>query len=399
MGEFKTAAEGEDVGETYSCIFVNANPNCMHKAKILSAVILMFAMTATSLAQMTLPPSGANQKAEVSQYMGMVKVTIVYSSPDVSGRPIWGQLVPYGLSNLQFGKSTEQNPSPWRAGANENTTITFSHDVQVEGKPLKAGTYGLHMIPGQEDWVVIFSNNSTSWGSYMYMPSEDALRVTVKAKPCDEFHEFLAYDFTDRLQNSCTARLMWEKLQVPFKIAVTNGDELYVQKLREEMNGNKGFAWQNAVSAANFCATKKMNLDEAYGWVNGFIDRNVKYFAIYNSKANVQAAMGKQADADATMKEAINLPDATVGQIVGYGRTLIANKREKDAMPVFELANKRFPATAMALMGLARGWSANADSKKALKYAQEALKVETNANNKKQIEDMIKKLEKGEPIN
>lgn len=356
-------------------------------------------VSAVAYAQMTLPPSGANQKAEVSQYMGLVKVTIAYSSPDVSGREIWGKLVPYGLTNLSFGKSSEQNPSPWRAGANENTTITFSHDVQVEGKPLKAGTYGLHMIPGQEDWVVIFSNNTSSWGSFMYQPSEDALRVNVKAKVCDEFNEFLAYDFVDRLANSCTARLKWEKIQVPFKISSPNGDELYVQKLREEMSGPKSFNWLNVVAAANFCASKKMNLDEAYGWVQSLIDRNVKYFPIYNAKGAVQVAMGKQADADVTMKEAINLSDASAGQIVGYGRSLITSKREKDAMPVFELANKRFPGNATALMGMARGWSANGDSKKALKFAQEALKVETNPNNKTSIEGMIKKLEKGESIN
>lgn len=350
-------------------------------------------------AQMTLPPGGGNQRGEVTQYMGLVKVTIVYNSPDVAGRKIWGELVPYGLQNLQFAKSTEQNPSPWRAGANENTTISFSHDVQVEGKPLKAGIYGFHLIPGQEDWIVIFSSNSSAWGSFSYLPSQDVLRVTVKAKVCDEFNEFLTYDFIDRLQNSCTARLKWEKLQIPFKISVPNGDDLYVQRLRDEMTSNKGFAWQNAVAAANFCAQRKLNLDEAYGWVQGFIDRNVKYFPIYNSKGQVLAAQGKQPEADATMNEAINLPDATAGQIVGYGRLLITNKREKEALPVFELANRRFPANSTVLMGLARGWSANNDSKKALKYAQEAMKVETNANFRTQIDGMIKKLEKGESIN
>ncbi len=372
----------------------------MKQNRLVLLLIGLFVSMAAS-AQMTTPPSGGNQKSEVTQYMGLVRVTINYSSPDVAGREgkIWGTSVaPYGLTNLQFGKSSDQNPSPWRAGANENTTITFSHDVQVEGKPLKAGTYGLHMIPGQEEWTVIFSTNSLAWGSFSYLPSQDALRVTVKAAPC-EFNEFLTYDFADRLQNSCTARLKWEKLQVPFKISVPNGDDLYVQRLRDEMTSNKGFGWQNAVQAANFCAQKKLNLDEAYGWVQGLIDRNIKYFGIYSSKAQVQAAMGKQADADATMKEAINLPDATAGQIVGYGRSLIGNKREKEAMPVFELANKRYPANVFALMGLARGWSANNDSKKALKFAQEALKVETNANSKTQIDAMIKKLEKGEPIN
>mgnify|MGYP001609812212 CR=1 FL=1 len=179
----------------------------MQTYKSYLAVLAALLVATAATAQMTTPPGGANQRCEVAQYMGLVKATIVYNSPDVAGREIWGKLVPYGMASLGFAKSTEQNPSPWRVGANENTTITFSHDVQVEGKPLKAGTYGLHMIPGQEEWVVIFSNNSTSWGSYMYLPSEDALRVNVKAKPCDEFTEFLTFDFTDRLQNSATARL------------------------------------------------------------------------------------------------------------------------------------------------------------------------------------------------
>jgi tetratricopeptide (TPR) repeat protein len=368
-----------------------------HSLRLALLVIGIFtSMIAWS--QMSLPPSGNNQKSEVTQYLGLVKVTIVYSSPDVAGREVWGKLVPYGLNNLSVGKSTVQNPSPWRAGANENTIITFSNDVEVEGKPLKAGAYGLHMIPGQEDWTIIFSNNSSAWGSFFYVPTEDALRVSVKAAPC-EFNEFLTYEFTDRLQNSATARLKWEKLAVPFKISVPNGDDLYVKKIRDEFTSNKGFNWLMAASAANFFATKKLNLDEAQGWMQSFIDRNIKYFQIYNSKGNVLAAAGKQAEADAVMKEAINLPDATAGQITGYGRTLITQKREKDAMPVFETAMKRFPGNSTALMGMARGWSANGDSKKALKFAQDALKVETDPAAKATIDGLVKKLGKGEAIN
>lgn len=370
--------------------------------KLLMRSTILMASLMISVAcwsQMTLPPGGANQRGEVTQSLGLVKVTIVYNSPDVAGREIWGKLVPYGLQNLGTGRSTEQNPSPWRAGANENTIITFSHDVEVEGKPLKAGTYGFHLIPGQEDWVVIFSNNSSSWGSFSYLPSEDALRVTVKSKPCDEFNEFLTYDFIDRLPNSATARLKWEKLQVPFKISVSNGDELYVKRLREEMTGPKSFNWLNVVAAANFCANRKVNLDEGLGWVQSLIDRNIKYFPIYNSKGNVQVAMGKQADADATMKEAINLPDATAGQIANYGRSLITLKREKEAMVVFDTGFKRNPTAVPALMGMARGYSANGDSKKALKFAQDALKLETTPNGKTTIDGLIKKLEKGESIN
>ena len=349
---------------------------------------------------MTLPPSGNNQKSEVTQYMGIAKVTITYNSPDVSGREIWGKLVPYGLTNLNFAKSTEQNPSPWRAGANENTTISFSNDVVVEGKPLKAGTYGLHMIPGQEEWTVIFSNTSTAWGSFFYTSADDALRVTVKSTP-SEFNEWLTFEFVDRQQNSATARLKWEKVSVPFKISVPNGDDLYIKKLREEFVGPKAFAWQNAVAAANFCANKKINLDEAMGWLNAFINppRNVKYFPLYNSKGNVLAAMGKKEEADALMKEAINLPDATAGQIVNYGRTLITQTRPKDAMVAFEVGYKRYPTASVALMGMARGYSANGDNKKALKFAQDALKAETDPAGKTAIDGMVKKLEKGESIN
>ena len=131
--------------------------------------------------------------------MGLVKVIIVYSSPDVTGPNgesregnIWGQLVPYGMNNLRFGTAEE---SPWRAGANENTIIEFSHDVMIEGQSLAAGEYGLHMIAEPEEWTIIFSNNSTAWGSYSYDAAEDALRV--KVKPVDsEFTEWLTYDFS-----------------------------------------------------------------------------------------------------------------------------------------------------------------------------------------------------------
>ena len=369
--------------------------------KSLKTLILVIGLM-TSIAawsQMTLPPSGSNQRSEVSQNMGLVKVTIVYNSPDVGGREIWGKLVPYGLSNLKLFRSSEQNPSPWRAGSNENTTISFSHDVEIEGKPLKAGIYGLHMIPGQEAWVIIFSNTSTAWGSFFYVPSEDALRVTVKPTAC-EFNEWLTYEFTDRMQNSSTARLKWEKISVPFKINVPNGNDLYVKKLRDEMVSQKGIAsWLNAVAATNFCANNKINLEEALTWIQIPLDRGTKYYPIYLAKGNVLAALNRKDEADALMKEAINLPDATAAQITNYGRQLITATRPKDAMVVFEAGYKRFPTNATALVGMARGYSANGDSKKALKFAQDAFKLESDPAAKTNIDGLVKKLEKGEAIN
>ena len=186
--------------------------------------MLPFVMAGALSAQfagLTLPPSGNNQKGVVTQYIGPVQVTIDYSSPAVHGPDgkdrhgqIWGKLVPYGLSTTSFGNG---KPDPWRAGANENTVFAVSHDVTIEGQPLPAGRYGLHMIPGEETWTVIFSKDAGAWGSFFYDASHDALRVTVKPHKSD-YREWLTYDFTARHPEEATVELQWEDLAVPWNI-------------------------------------------------------------------------------------------------------------------------------------------------------------------------------------
>jgi hypothetical protein len=155
-------------------------------------------------------------KASVTQRLGTdADITIEYSRPGVKGRKIWGALVPYGMApGSQYSKN---KPFPWRAGANENTTIEFKKDVLIEGKPLPAGKYGIHMVPSEKDWIIIFSKNSSAWGSFTYSQEEDALRVTVT--PVKAAHqEWLIYGFEDLAGTSATAYLHWEQLKVPFKI-------------------------------------------------------------------------------------------------------------------------------------------------------------------------------------
>lgn len=157
-------------------------------------------------------------KAMVGQTLGLdTEVTITYGRPGVKGRTIWGELVPYGLA--PGNKYSDNKPYPWRAGANENTTVEFSKDVMVEGKTLAAGKYSLHMIPSKSDWEVIFNNVSDGWGSYKYNQAEDALRVTVT--PVSAAHqEWLTYGFEEMTDNSATMFLHWEKLKVPLKITL-----------------------------------------------------------------------------------------------------------------------------------------------------------------------------------
>ncbi|HRW97942.1 MAG TPA: DUF2911 domain-containing protein, partial [Cyclobacteriaceae bacterium] len=208
--------------------------------KKIYAMALAMGICAIAFSQsLTTPPSGGNQKAEVKQWIGPVEITINYSSPKVHAPNgddrkghIWGELVPYGLNNLGFGTSTA---APWRAGANENTTFTVSHDVKIGGKDLKAGTYGLHIIVEKDKpWTYIFSNNSSSWGSFFYDPKEDALRV--ESVPTDsEYTEYLTYSFEDRQPSSAVAYMAWENKKAPFKIEVPNINNIYVAAMRDEL--------------------------------------------------------------------------------------------------------------------------------------------------------------------
>jgi hypothetical protein len=182
----------------YSCIKLRA---AMRKLLLL----LAFLSIDVSAQSFVLDVPLKSQAAEVSQRIGLTEVTVRYHRPLVNGRKIWGDLVPYG--------------EVWRAGANVNTTVTFSDPVIVEGKPLDRGTYGVHMIPTASDWTVILSRNATSWGSFTYDAHEDALRVQVTPHP-SEFRNELTYEFEDVRDDAAIVALKWEKLTVPVHIGV-----------------------------------------------------------------------------------------------------------------------------------------------------------------------------------
>ena len=207
----------------------------MLHASSCNAIALAVPAGAQIIPGLDIPPSGNNQRASVTQNIGPVSVTIEYSSPAVHGPDgkdrrgqIWGKLVPYGLADLGFGNG---KPAPWRAGANENTVFAVSDDVSIEGKRLPAGRYGLHMIPGPEEWVLVFSKDANAWGSFYYDPAHDALRVTVKPHK-HEYREWLTYEFTTRRPAETVAELQWEELAVPWSIKVENINDYTSPKSR-----------------------------------------------------------------------------------------------------------------------------------------------------------------------
>lgn len=372
-------------------------------ALLLAALLAAAASTLPAAAQqpgLTLPPSGDNQYSSVTQGIGPVRLTVEYNSPDVHGPAgedrrgkIWGGLVPYGMADLGFG--TCGKDCPWRAGANENTVFTTTHDVKVEGKPLPAGSYGLHFIPGETEWTVIFSKNHTSWGSYFYDSKEDALRVQVKPEK-GEYNEWLTFEFTDRRPDKATVALKWEDLQVPFTVSA-DVDEVYLSALRNELRSSPGFDPRNLTAAAQFALQRKVNLPEALTWAEKGAQppTGQENFGSLSTLAQLQEANGKAEDARKTMERAMNHPTAGPMDLHQYGRQLQGQKKNDEALKVFELNAKRNPGVWPVGVGLARGYAALGQKDKALAAAREALPKAPNGPSRKSLEDLIKQIEEG----
>ena len=344
---------------------------------ILASVTALFIWAATARADLDLPD--VSQHAVVKQRIGLTDIKITYHRPLVNGRKVWGGLVP--LDEV------------WRAGANQNTTIEFSDAVSVEGQPLAKGVYGLHMIPTADTWTIIFSKMASAWGSYTYKQEEDALRVNVKPRPA-EMEEALEFEFEDLKADSTLVTLKWEKLAVPFKVAVS--DETTLANIRSQMRGRAQYEWQSLNEAAQFCVTKKINLDEALKWADASI-QNEERFENLATKADVLKAMNKPEDAKKTWEQAI--AKTTPIQLYSYARRLMNEKKEGEAMEILKEVAKRYPDTPFGHLSNARIKSAAGDFAGAAEAAKKAQAVAISDQQKKNIQALIDRLAAKQDIN
>ncbi|HEX7846886.1 MAG TPA: DUF2911 domain-containing protein [Chitinophagaceae bacterium] len=353
-------------------------------------------ITIHSFAQMDLPASGNNPRATITEEVGITSISIKYSRPDVNKREgkIWGpgNVVTYGFSSLNL--NTNKNNMPWRAGANENTVISFEHDVKVEGKDIKAGSYGLHMAVWPDSVTVIFSKQTGAWGSFYYDDKDDALRVTVKPVALDKSVEYLKYEFIEHKEKYCVIALQWEKLSIPFRVDV-DVDNIVIAKLREEVTSQKGFNAFNMLAAANFCLNKNINLEEALAWAQRAA--LTKTFATLNALGTAYTKNNKLQQADSTMNEALAF--ANVNQYLGYGRSLITAKRLDRAHEIFTANQKKNGDVYAVNAGFMSYYSAKGDFKKALEHAGKALAQAPNEATKTAITANIAKLKEGKDIN
>lgn len=370
------------------------------KKKILNRLLSLMALTLIATgthAQNTITtPQAASPAAEVSQTIGISKITINYSRPAVNGREgrVWGQIVPFGYTVQGFGNGKK---IPWRAGANENTVITFTEDVKVEDKELKAGSYGLHVAyfeNGEAD--VIFSNNTSSWGSFWYEESEDALRVRVKSVEND-YTERLTYDFVDINANSAVAVLDWENKRIPFKVEYAVHD-IVVQNAMNMLRGSTGFGFQGPLSAAQYCVNNNTHLDQALIWADQAVNI-VRNAQTLNVKGQVLFALKRDAEGVTIMNEMVDDPSVLPNTVYAFGNQLISLNKDKEALEVFKKMYKKWSTNALSQHGMARAYSANGDFKKAVKYEKECLdNPSLPANNKPIVAGLLKRLEAGDDI-
>ena len=320
-----------------------------------------------------------SQHGEASQTIGLSTVTVNYSRPLANNREIWGKIVPYG--------------KVWRAGANENTVITFSDDATIEGKPLSAGTYGLHMIPDKDQWTIIFSKNSTSWGSFSYDEKEDALRVTVKPGTGEAF-DTLTYTFDDVKPDSALATLRWEKAAVPFRVGF-DVKAVTLKSIHNQLRSVGGFTWSGYDEAANWCLDNNYNLDEALKWEDTSI-QNEPRFENWETKSRILSAMGKKEEADKALVTALNKADAT--QLYVYARGLQRSGNVQRAFEIYPQVSKRDPNHWLSHLAQARIASKAGDFPSASKEMKEAIAGAPDAN-KPFLEPMLAKLDAKSDIN
>jgi tetratricopeptide (TPR) repeat protein len=320
-----------------------------------------------------------SQNARVMQRIGLTDITISYHRPLVNGRQVWGKLVPYG--------------QVWRAGANENTTIEFTDPVAVEGKPLAAGTYGLHMLPNENEWTVIFSKAATAWGSFTYDQKEDALRVTVKPQP-SEMHEAMAFDFDDVRANATNVTLRWEKLAVPFRVEV-NTPQIVEQSLQKQLRGLAQYTWEGWDDAATYLADHKGNMEQALTYENrsiGVEDR----FDNEIIKARILDALNRKQEATAARDKAIAVANAQ--QLHGYGRQLQTQGKHEEALQMFRINVKKYPDHWLAHNDASRLAVAQGNFDSAMKEMKLCLAGAPDPV-KPQVEALIKRLEAKQDIN
>lgn len=352
-----------------------------------TATLLLSALVSlTGFAQGVITtPRVPSPAGTVSQTVGISTITVSYSRPSVKGREIWGALVPYGWNKQGFGAN---NDAPWRAGANENTVITFSHPAKVEGHDVPAGSYGLFFVINKDNTgEVVLSKDYKSWGSFWYDAKSDEMRSNISIRDIS-LTEMLTYEFINQTRTSTELVLNWEKKQFPVKIEFAV-DDIVMANAADQLKNTVGFSWQGYSSAANYAMQNKVNLDQAMKWIDQAIAQN-NSFATLSVKSGLLKEMGNTAESDKVMKDAVNI--ATENELNNYGYNLLGNNQADKAIEIFTLNTQKHPTSANCWDSLGEGYAIKGDKKNAIANFKKALSMNPPPNVKANSEKYLKQL-------
>lgn len=369
------------------------------KISSLAALLLAAVCTTQSYSQALRIPQNTNYTRMTGARVGVTEIKVHYNSPGVKGREgkIYGtDVVPFGFTVLGFGSNM---PSPWRAGADECTVMSFSTDVTINGKKLHAGKYAFFIAVYEDSSVLIFNKNHESWGSYFYRKEMDALHVaTVQKKNQPVLQERLEYKFSNQTDHSVDISLDWERWSFPIKVEV-DLKATVLEDIRRQMSGAIGFDPASLESAARWCVDNDINYEEALNWINSATNPQLggrnSYFAL-STKSQILKKMGRDKEAADMMNTALD--NATVLEMHGYGRQLLGEKKLPEALAIFQKNYDKHKGAWPTNAGMMRIYSAMGDYKKALQYAKAALPQASDEQNKKFLEGAIKTLSEGKPL-
>ncbi len=367
--------------------------------KSLFFIFLLAATLQQATGQSLRIPANTNIPCVTGRKIGVTEIEIHYSAPGVKGREgkIYGtSVVPFGYEVLGFGSGVA---SPWRAGADECTTMSFSTDVTINGSKLPAGSYAFFIEVHEDSSVLIFNKNTKEWGSYFYRKELDVLHVpVVQKKNMPNLQERLLYEFANQSDEAVDINLNWERWSFPIKVTVDLKSTV-LENIREQMSGAIGFDPASLEAAAKWCADNDTNYAQALTWITSATDSQlggVKSFNALSTKATILKKMGNEKEATDIMKEAME--KASAMELHSYGRQLMNEKKLPEAFEVFQKNYTKNKGAWPTNMGMMRIYSAMGNYKKALEHAKAALPQAPDESTKNLLATAIKTFEEGKPL-
>lgn len=350
------------------------------RARVAATFLLLLAMTFVPSqlhSQFVLDLPTPSQHAVVEQRVGLTDIRVSYSRPGVKGRQVWGSLVPYGFAS----PATNGVSAPWRLGANENTTLSVTHPVTIEGRALPAGTYGLFAAMNRDSTAtIIVSRESESWGSFSYDSTEDVLRVTLRTRPHPHV-ELLTFAFDEVGPTHAILAMRWADLELPLRIGV-NVDSIVVASVRRQMKMPVTFSHHSRYQAAAYLASANANLDVALQWAKEAVDgvpgprgfSGVRDFLTLTTLSDVYFLMDSVSQSKVALDGALqHAGDVPLGTAAFYQRSLITSRRIDHAAYVAEWMIRQWPKQWTTYDAMARVHVAQRNYAEAILYESRAL--------------------------